>query len=75
MKIEKINIIRVWVDENFYVDITPDKNYFNFWLYNKKYGNALYMFGTACSSEPDAIELAKNNAPDYIKIYNMDLTE
>lgn len=75
MDIEKLNITRVWVGNDFYVDILPDEIYFEFWLHKKGYGKALYMFTTACDSEQYKKELIKNNIDDYIKIYNTDLIE
>lgn len=72
MKVEKINTTRVWIDDNFYIDITPETDYFNFWLYNKNIGNAMFMFGTACSSEAEAIELATANAHNYICMYKVE---
>lgn len=73
MKIEKINTIRVWIDKNFYIDITPMKDYFEFWLYNIERVKALFMFGTACSSAKEAIELATANAAQYITLYHIEI--
>jgi hypothetical protein len=72
MNVEKINVIRVWIDKKFYIDITPVKDSFDFWLYNIEYGKALYMFGTVCSSEKEAIELATANAEQYITLYHIE---
>ena len=72
MNIEKLNITRVWIDENFYIDITPYEDFFEFWLYNKNIGSALYMFCTACNSDIDAVELAIANADKNIELYNQE---
>ena len=72
MKVEKVETIRVHIDNMFYCDVTPTTDhpgYYDFWLYRAGCGVSSYMFGCAASSEQDIVELIEANADDYIKTY------
>ena len=67
MKIENIETVRVYIDNDRYCDATPAETmgYYNFWLYHRGYGVGVYMFGISTSPE-DIPVLVRRNAPDYI---------
>lgn len=68
MKVEKVETIRVRLNDGFYVDITPNGDSRDFWLYRDGWGVSEFMFGMAVTTDDEAIELAIGNAEDYIQM-------
>lgn len=66
MKAEKIEIIRVHIDDEYYVDIHPGEVQ-DYWLYRKGYDDAVYMFGLPPEPEDRAIQIAELNANKFIE--------
>ena len=59
-----IDIVQTWTGEAFDYEA---------WIYNKDYGVKDLMFGSSEKSLEDFIELAEQNAPEYITTYMDDL--
>lgn len=71
MKVEKVETIRVRLNDEFYCQITPSADYpecHDFILYRKGYGVSCHMFGCKIESDEHAVELAVSNAYDYIPV-------
>ena len=66
MKAENIEIIRVHIDEEFYVDIHSNEQQ-DYWLYRKGDSDAVFMFGLPPEPEDRAIKIAELNAYKFIE--------
>ena len=71
MKVEKLQALRVHgVGEGFHVLIVPDdrhgENFRDFYLVQERTGHTLIMFGCFPDNDEHAVQIAQNNAPEYI---------
>lgn len=79
MKYEKIQALKVPVEDGFNVLIVPDEclGHFchTFYLLHAEHGKTIEMFGTPEETEEQLVQIAIANAPDYIRQYLADLDE
>lgn len=69
MKVEKVETIRVRLNDGYYVDVTPNDEqagYFDFWLHKTGYGICEFMFGCKAKNEAEILDLIEGNVEDYI---------
>ena len=75
MNIKKINTIRIDFSDGFYCDITTEKEKSEFWMYNRLYGVAEYMFGVEKINDDKQIEIAINNSSAAIESLKQKIEE
>lgn len=71
MNYETLNFFRVTIDEEYYCDILPNAesdDFYDFYLCKHGYDIRTYMFGVKFNTAEEMIDLALNNAPDYIEL-------
>lgn len=79
MKYEKIQALKVPVEDGFTVLIVPDEclGHFchTFYLVHSEYDKVIEMFGTPDEKQEQLVQIAIATAPDYIRQYLADLGE
>lgn len=71
MKTEKLEFIRVHLDDNYYCDVTPsadEPTLHDFTLHKIGDGDSTFMFALAIESEDQAVALAIANADQYKEV-------
>ena len=76
MKIEKIETIRIRLENGYYCDVVPcadGSDSHDFWLSKAEYGVCVHMFGIKIDSAEHAAELAEANYEDYVDELDMEV--
>lgn len=69
--LEKLNVLKVTVENGFYVLVIPNGEYHDFILAHEDYGVYEHMFGCEVENDDEAVELALSNIEcgNYIQYY------
>ena len=67
MKTERIEIVRITIDTEHYVDIVPSGDSFECWIHKTDIGTAHLMYGLVADSVDDVINIVKSTAEDYLE--------
>lgn len=71
MNYKILNFFRVAIDEEYYCDIIPSAetdDFYDFFLCKHGYCIRTYMFGIKFNTAEEMLDLACNNAPEYIEL-------
>lgn len=71
LNINSVSVLKIYLENNYIVEIIHEENYINFWLYKKEYCVKDYMFGIEDKNQKfsDLLKIISNNIEIYIKLY------